>query len=302
MDESKTDRVASLVVIVSGVFWGLYWLPVRRIDEAGLPGAWATFFSVAVAAIVLAPFALWHWRRLARANPLALLYIAVGGAAFVLYSVGFVYGRVAIIILLFYLTPVWSSLIGRFVLGWRSRASRTLVIILGVLGLLVMLGGEGEIPVPRSVGEWLALAAGLLWSISSTGIRLTSNLRAVETSFVFACGALVSAAVLAPMLAPLPTGIAPDAMTPLVGWSLAAGIGWWVLNTTGLLWATARLEPARVGILLMSEVLVGAISGALLAGEHLGPFEWAGGTLVLVAAAIEIFSSSAKGGTAHAAS
>ncbi|WP_254796928.1 hypothetical protein [Sulfitobacter albidus] len=54
------------------------------------------------------------------------------------------------------------------------------------------------------------------------------------------------------------------------------------------MWATARLDPARTGILLMSEVLIAALSAAVLAGEHLHPIEIAGGALVLLAGVLEV--------------
>jgi drug/metabolite transporter (DMT)-like permease len=57
----------------------------------------------------------------------------------------------------------------------------------------------------------------------------------------------------------------------------------------GLMWAAARLEPARVGILLMAEVLVGVVSAALIAGEALGTLEILGGLLVLSAGVLEVW-------------
>jgi drug/metabolite transporter (DMT)-like permease len=39
----------------------------------------------------------------------------------------------------------------------------------------------------------------------------------------------------------------------------------------------------------MIEVLIGGVSAALLAGEHLAPMEMAGGALVLIAAVLEVW-------------
>jgi drug/metabolite transporter (DMT)-like permease len=73
--------------------------------------------------------------------------------------------------------------------------------------------------------------------------------------------------------------------------ALAAGGLWWGLSVASLMWATVRLEPARVGILLMTEVVVGAASAAILAAEHLSPLEIAGGALVLCAGILEVWPS-----------
>ena len=48
------------------------------------------------------------------------------------------------------------------------------------------------------------------------------------------------------------------------------------------------LSPGRVGILMMSEVLVAGISAPLLAGEVISSTEWVATALIVLAAVIEI--------------
>lgn len=289
MHTDRTTLLATLIVIGTGVLWGFYWIPVRRLADMGLPGAWGSLAIVAAAALVLAPFGIRAHRQLTSADPLALASIALGGVAFVLYSVAFVYGRVAIVILMFFLTPVWSTLIGRYLMGWHTPPLRVAAIVLGLAGLVVMLGANGDMPIPRGLGEWLALISGLLWSFATTGIRSRSELASGPAAFVFAIGACAGALLLAPLLAPWPEGIAQIKFGPIIGWAIAAGGLWWGLFMASLMWATARLEPARLGILLMTEVLVGALSAAILAGEHLGALELIGGAMVLCAGVLEVW-------------
>lgn len=289
MSQDRTSFIASLIVLVTGVLWGFYWLPVRAMVDRGLPGGWGTIAATAVAALVLLPVA---WRRrdeIRAAGPVALGSIAVGGAAFALYSIGLVYGRVAIIILLYFLTPVWSTLIARFVMGWHTPALRVVAIAVGILGLLVMLGAGGEVPMPRGAGEWLALVAGVLWAVGTTGIRAKSTLGPAPATFVFALGALLAAALTTPFFSGWPGDLAAQADAGLVAIALLAGAGWWGLSLCALMWATLRLDPARVGILMQTEVLVGALSAALLAGEHLAPLEIVGGALVVSAGVLEVW-------------
>jgi drug/metabolite transporter (DMT)-like permease len=93
--------------------------------------------------------------------------------------------------------------------------------------------------------------------------------------------------------------ISIKALGPALGWVLAAGSLWWGLSMALLMWATARLEPARVGILLMAEVLVGASSAAVFAGERLGPFELAGGVMIVIAGVLEIWPIRSARGRRH---
>ncbi|MFZ5962980.1 DMT family transporter [Thalassococcus sp. BH17M4-6] len=289
MTDARLSLFASLVTAAAGVLWGFYWLPVRRLEEAGLAGAWGTLAIVFLAVLMLAPVALVRRAHLRAADPGALAAVALGGGAFVLYSVGLVYGRVAIVVLLFFLTPVWSVLLARFVLGWQTPRLRMVAICLGLAGLAVMLSAGGTMPWPRGIGEWCGLVSGLLWSLATTGIRMRPAMAPPDAAFVFACGACVMAGIAAPLFAPWPQDMAPQGLAVALGWALAAAAFWWVLSMAGLMWATARLDPARVGILLMSEVLVGAASAAWLAGETLNGIEIAGGALVLCAGLLEVW-------------
>ncbi|WP_283639241.1 DMT family transporter [Marinovum algicola] len=289
MTNERATILATLIVFATGAFWGFYWLPVRALTEIGLKGAWGTAAITGTAVALLIPVALRNWQAIRSAGSVAIVSIALGGAAFALYSVAFVYGRVAIVILLYFLTPVWSTLIGRYVMGWKTPRMRMVAIVVGLAGLIVMLSADGAAPIPRSTGEWMALLAGLLWSVATTGIQSKSTLAPAASAFVFCVGAMVTSFVLAPILAPLPTSDMLSSPGRLLSVAFATGGIWWALSIGSLMWATVRLEPARVGILLMSEVLVGAISAALLAGEQLHVVELAGGSLVLLAGILEVW-------------
>lgn len=289
MTNDKTQVLASLIVIGTGVLWGFYWLPVRQLATLALPGAWGTLAIVMAATLLLAPFAIRQRQQLASANPVALVSVALGGAAFMLYSVSFTYGRVALVILLFFLTPVWSTLLGRYVMGWKTPRLRLAAIVVGIAGLVLMLGANGEAPIPRGAGEWLGLLSGILWSLATTGIRSRSNLAPAGAAFVFAAGALLGALALAPFLEHWPSGVGKEHLAAIFGWGIAAGGIWWGLSVASLMWATPRLEPARVGILLMTEVIVGTTSAAIIAHESIAPLEIAGGVLVLLAGVLEVW-------------
>ncbi|EAU44932.1 DMT family transporter [Salipiger bermudensis] len=289
MTQDRINAIATLVVAGFGLLWGFYWMPVRAMVDHGLPGAWGTVLATVTAAIVLAPLVALRWRALLRADKVGLLSVAAGGAAFTLYSIGLVYGRVAIIILLYFLTPVWSVLIARYVMGWHTPALRIVAIFIGIAGLLVMLSAGGTLPMPRGVGEWMSLIAGILWAVGTTGIRVRSDLGVIPATFVFAIGATLAGLALAPFFEPFPTLSLHDNGVGLLSLALATGVLWWGVSLAALMWATMRLDPARVGILMQTEVIVGAVSAALLAGEHLATLEIIGGGMVVAAGLLEVW-------------
>lgn len=57
-----------------------------------------------------------------------------------------------------------------------------------------------------------------------------------------------------------------------------------------VIWCAQRLSPGRVGILMMSEVLVAGISAPLLAGEVLSLQEFLGAVLIIGTGVLEILT------------
>jgi len=92
--------IASAVVLATGIFWGVYWVPVREIAKLGLNGAWGTAAITLAAALFLLPYVLANRTSLRGKDIIGIIAIAFGGAAFALYSIGFLYGKVALVVLL----------------------------------------------------------------------------------------------------------------------------------------------------------------------------------------------------------
>ena len=291
---SVTSR-ASLIVLVTGIFWGLYWVPVREIAEAGLDGAWGTAAITLATAVLLLPFVLRSLPAMRQADIIGLLSVALGGAAFALYSIGFLYGKVALVVLLWFFSPVWSILIARFLLGWQVPRLRLLAVAVGLSGLFIMLGGDGGLPVPGSLGEWMAFVGGLIWAFATAGMRLKSQLPPAPAAFLFALGAAVTSSLFAPFLEPLPVLASGDILPVTLQVLLTGGL-WWGASIAALMWATVRLDPARVGILLMTEVIFGAMTAALFAGETLSLSEVIGGALVILCGLLEVWPTKAEAG------
>ena len=92
--------------------WGGFWYPLRLLEDVGIGGAWVSVIFFAVAVVSPLP---WLLRRSAwEGFGSQLVNGALMGLAFTLYTVSLVLTDVIHAILLFYLTPVWSTLAGIF--------------------------------------------------------------------------------------------------------------------------------------------------------------------------------------------
>ncbi len=291
--DRRPDLLPSVVLALIGMSWGVFWLPMRLLDEIGLGGAWATLAVFATALVLLFPVIIARRRRLAAGGTSLLVTGMITGAAFALYATALVLTEVVYTILLFYLTPVWSTLLGRIMLGEKITRGRLLALILGIAGLFVILGFDRGLPLPRNIGDWMALLSGIAWAYGSLRLYRSETASAWEsTSAFFAGGLLITlVGVLIPIDVTTPSSESLLAATP---WLFLLVAAYLVPSMLVLLWAASRLSPGRVGLLLMGEVVVGVISAALLTDEPFGGRELIGTILIVSAGVIEVTRRQAR--------
>ncbi|MBW2387555.1 MAG: DMT family transporter [Deltaproteobacteria bacterium] len=286
--QKRSPVAPQLAILLSTVLWGTLWIPVRRLHELGSEGeAWTTIGFVIPLAFLLPAAIRRRHRILLALRDLgnAGFWLALGIA---LYVEGVTRGEVARVILLFYLTPVWSTLLARIVLGDAITRRRFVTMVLGVAGMLVIFGAEGGYPVPRSSADWMGLVAGFAWGVALVFSRREKPQPLFDRLFVhfvflgpvFFCVTL------------LPGGGSPPnfeltSSAELLGWAVALALGWML----PVLWLTSvgasQVPPGRFAILLMFEVVVGLTTAALLTEERLAPREYIGALLILSAIGTE---------------
>lgn len=282
---ARADLWPSLGIVVASIGWGLFWLPLRAIEAMGVTGSWATVAVFAPGALVLAPLALWRVRRAQRVGGTLLITGLFSGGAWVLYSDSLLFTEVVRALLLFYLTPLWSTLLARAFLGEPITPPRLVTIAMGLGGLVVILGFEGGFPLPRNAGDWLGLASGLVWACASVRLRGAPAVPVIDGVIAFFLGGAVLSAGAA-----VASGAPPQAwaIVEALPFLTAVSIGFIVPSMVLIIGGAQRLSPGRVGILLMTEAVVGTLSAALLSDEPFGLREIAGATLVIAAGAIDV--------------
>ena len=139
LSDKNSDKTLSLALFLSAAAWGLYWFPLRAIENAGLSGSWSVVFFNACPLIVLLPWLVIHYRKvIGIAGPTLLAAIMIG-MAFTLYSNGLVETTIVRATMLYYLTPVWSTLIGVIWLSEPLTRARIIAIGVAFLGLFLLL-------------------------------------------------------------------------------------------------------------------------------------------------------------------
>ena len=286
------DRVArprliapETAIAISGALWGLYWIPIRHLQAGGLGVVWTTLGLFVAALALLVPVLVRHPPARAVLAPRMLVTGLLTGGAFVLYTVSIVLTEVVAAILLFYLSPVWATVLGRLLLGERFTASRLAALALGLGGLWVVLGSESGVPLPRNPGDWCALAAGVMWALGTLRVHQdAATSPAAHTASLFVGGTAVTAVIvlLPDMAGPAPVVTAPSAAIVIGIAVLSVASAW------SILWGAGLLSPGRAGLLLMMEVITGLASAAALAGEPFAMAQVVGSMLIVAAVVVEV--------------
>ncbi|MBI1173267.1 EamA family transporter [bacterium] len=287
MADPARIRTASVVMFLGASVWGLYWLPLRALAEKGVDGAWAAALFNACPLIVMGPVLIRGRKRmLARPGP-ALFVGAATGLGMGLFSTAVMMAPIIRMTMEFYLTPVWSTIIGVLWLSERLDARRIVTVLcgLGGLGLLLAVPASGAFA-GFGLGDVLALTSGVFWALGAAGMKHWPEISVVASStFQFVFAVLIAAVLGLVLLAePIPSGAHLLAALPLC---LAAATLMVLPSIYAVFWAGRLLYPGRAAILMMSEVLMAALSASwLLPKEVLSPQQWLGAAIVLAACVI----------------
>lgn len=254
-----------------------------RIASRTIPGPEVAMFRFAIGVVaVLAVVVSGHRQLRPRRWGWLLLRGIFGGSAVFLYFSCIEHVGAGMATLLNYTAPVWSMLLGWWLLGERPRPTAAVALVLTLAGVTCVVSGS-----LRAVEGGIWALAGVLSALCS-GVAVTS-IRAVrrraadgssESSWtVFASftgfGLLVT---LPGVFGPLGRWVTPSAFD----WGVLAGVG--VLSVVAQLLMTKALEHvtgATMGIIHQLTVVVALLCGVLFLGERLTGWSLVGAILTV---------------------
>lgn len=286
MSQRASVLLPVLSCLLAATLWGTFWFPLRAFEAQGLPGLWATLVIYVGAMLMLMPW-LWQRRRGLRAQlagqPLNLFAIAVAAGwtnlAFILAVLD---GTVVRVLLLFYLSPMWTVLLGWLILRERPDRAAWLTLALAMTGAVIMLWPRQDAALGTAVSDAdvLALTAGMAFAFNNVMIRRSGYL-----PIGFKMLAAWSGVLILTLTAIAVTGSAVPEATAL-GWNSAFvfGLCGMTLMTFTAQYGVTHLPVYRSAVIFLFEIVAGAVSAWLLSDEIIHWREWFGGTLVILAA------------------
>jgi drug/metabolite transporter (DMT)-like permease len=283
--QRNTPVLAALALVLNAFVWGVSWWPFRFLEQHGLHPLWATALIYAFAMACLLAWRPAAGRALLRHRSLWLLALAAG-LTNACFNWGVTEGDVVRVVLLFYLMPVWTTLLAWPILGERPSAMALLRMALALTGVVTVLKSPGGgWPLPQSLPDWLGLAGGLCFSITNILLlRLRDTPDNARTLSMFVGGGVIAALVAS---AGMMTGVVNGPPAPALSWVLIAvllSLGF-LIGNTALQYGAARLSANSTALVMLSEVVFASGSSIALGAADVSLRVVVGAALVVGAAA-----------------
>lgn len=270
-----------MALLLGATLWGVIWYPLRLLEAQGLYGTWLTLVVYSAALITSLPYTARSFREFGAHGKILLPLAMAAGCTNVAFILAVLDGNVMRVLLLFYLSPFWAVILGWAMLHERVSALSLVILVVAMAGALLMLWNPIlGVPWPQGHADWLAIASGVAFAFSNVLVRKGQQITVAAKSASSWIGVIVVAALLIGILG-LPT---PNVGTATMLQGVALG-GFGILVMTMLvLYGVTQMPVHRSAVILLFELVAGAISQQLLTDETMSLREWAGGALIVIAA------------------
>lgn len=269
-------------LLFGAVCWGVIWYPYRIMQEAGVSGVASTFYTYFITTLIGMVVFARHWRGFLHIPQSAYWLGLAAGWTNLSYVLAIIDGEVMRVMLLFYLSPLWTLILAHFWLKERSGWKGMLVIFISLIGAYIMLWQPDSWPVPKSNAEWMALSAGIGFALSNVITRRSTHLSLRVKCMAVWLGVITVAALMIPFqVTPFPL---PEFFSVL-NWSIMGLIAVLLFAATFLVqYGITQIPVTRASVIFLFELVVAAIASYYWADEAMSLREWLGGCLIIVAA------------------
>ncbi len=172
-----------------------------------------------------------------------------------------------------FIFPIYGFVVARV---WPAKR-QVLALLMAAAGAGLLMGRSAELSPEHLVGDLLSLLAGAFYAAYFVAIA-----RARETMAplpLLAASTLASAVPLLILALALGEQIMPTNWAPLIAMALCSQ----VIGQSLMTYALGRVSPLVIGLTLLTQPIVAALTGWLMFSEMLGPLDLVGAALVALA-------------------
>lgn len=292
-NNNKQNFFAVFGLLFGAVCWGIIWYPYRLMAEAGFSGVVSSFYTYSISVLIGGFIFANRWRGVLALPKSSLGLCFAAGWTNLSYVLAVIDGEVMRVMLLFYLSPLWTLVLAHYWLKEPIHKLGIVTIVVSLTGALIMLHdfNTHSWPIPRNQAEWLALSSGIGFSLTNVMTRHATHLSVQAKSMLVWVGVAGMALVLLPLM-----GQAIPAVNVFntMQWQLMLLIAALLMAATVFVqYGVTKITAIRASVLFLFELVVAAVASYYLANEAMTWNEWLGGALIIAAALISARQHSA---------
>ncbi len=293
--KAHQQKYFAISALIYGAFsWGLIWYPYRLLNTAGINGVSASLYSYLIA-LLIGAFLFYKRARFVRQLPASSVWLSVvAGWTNLSYVLAIIDGEVMRVMLLFYLSPLWTLLLARIWLKERWHLPQLLAIGLSLIGAWLMLAdGQWVLPLPQSNADWLALSAGIGFSITNVMTRHATHLSVAAKSMLVWVGVFIMSIAYIVFQGDANWWQALPQLTDGTIDGLLLLIALMLVSATLLVqYGVTKIPAIQASVLFMTELIVAAVAAYFLALEVMTANELYGGLLIVAAGMLSVWQAS----------
>lgn len=283
MSTEKQKMLAITSIITMALVWGVMWYPFRFLNGMGI-NSWTSPLLVYCVATVTGGICFRQtFIKQLRWQPLLIPLMLTFGWCNFSYVWAITEGEVMRVMLLFYLSPLWTALLSWLVLHEQLTRTGWQVVAASLIGCVVILykpdieGSTGTWLSHRY--EWLALSGGIAFAFGNVLSRKGRTLPVPIKSACIWIGVILMAGS---MLISRGELISQISLVSPLGWAMIAILGCVLCSTSVASQISLNILPVtQVMTLMLMELVFAATTAYFLAGETISLQEWIGTGLIV---------------------
>ena len=276
-------KIKSLLPIFSLLFgafvWGIIWYPYRLMANAGVSGIYSSFYVFILTIAIALPYFFITKKKVPIWSKDFWLLALVAGYTNISYVLAVIDGEVVRVMLLFYLSPVWTIFLAHFMLNEDTQKRHYIAVFISLIGAFIMFWEPGYLIHLDSKSDWLALSSGLGFAITNVMTRKHEHMTVNQKALAIWLGVIVVAMICIMFdknAMPTLDFFRPvDAAIMMV---IALSL---FLSTLLVQFGVTQIKAVEASSFFLFEIVVAAISSYFLVGESIALKEWLGGILII---------------------
>lgn len=282
------QKAAPVFVTGAAILWGILVIFVKQLNSAGLSAMETVSLRVYGSAVILVVGLLLYNKKLLKIKPKdAWCFVGTGVISIVFFSYCYfknvTVSSVAVSSILMYTSPIWVTILSRFVFGEKMNGRKLVALCMAVAGCTLVSGITGGVGKVSAEGIMLGLGSGIGYGLYSIFGRLALEkgyhpMTVSAYTFLFACVGVL------PFIHPGQILEKLNSEPALWGWAFAMAFFSTCMSFTLYTVGLKYMEAGKAAVLATLEPIVTTIVGVVVYKEEL--------TLVMMVGIVLVLASS----------